>query len=110
MRPTKKQERELAEYREFVVQTEKLRPNFMSRTGSNRTDPAPSKVQVLKPPIGRAFPVSNKVPSFAGSTEVRTQLTYSGTKMLGIGTLHKSNAVPVFSDTEAVEIAQMRRN
>jgi hypothetical protein len=34
---------------------------------------------------------------------------YTGTKMLGIGTMHKSNSVPIFSDEEAIEIATMRR-
>lgn len=34
---------------------------------------------------------------------------YTGTKVKGIGTMHKSNAVPVFSDEEAVEISTMRR-
>jgi hypothetical protein len=27
----------------------------------------------------------------------------------GIGTMHKSNAVPIFSDEQAVDIAKMRR-
>jgi hypothetical protein len=34
---------------------------------------------------------------------------YTGTKIKGIGTMHKSNAVPVFSDEEAKDIASMRR-
>jgi hypothetical protein len=34
---------------------------------------------------------------------------YTGTKVKGIGTMHKSNAVPIFSDEEAVEISRMRR-
>ncbi len=34
---------------------------------------------------------------------------YTGTKMLGIGQLHKSNAVPVFCDQDAIDIAKMRR-
>ena len=34
---------------------------------------------------------------------------YTGDKIIGIGTLHKSNAVPVFSDKEAEEISKMRR-
>jgi hypothetical protein len=34
---------------------------------------------------------------------------YTGTKVLGISTLHKSNGVPVFSQEEAVEISKMRR-
>jgi hypothetical protein len=35
--------------------------------------------------------------------------TYTGSKVKGIGTMHKSNAVPIFSDDEAIEISQMRR-
>ena len=34
---------------------------------------------------------------------------YTGDKMIGIGTLHKSNAVPVFNSEDAVEISRMRR-
>ena len=34
---------------------------------------------------------------------------YTGTAMLGIGTMHKSNSVPIFSDNEAQDIARMRR-
>lgn len=34
---------------------------------------------------------------------------YTGTKVKGIGTMHKSNAVPIFSDEEAVAISSMRR-
>jgi hypothetical protein len=34
---------------------------------------------------------------------------YTGTKVKGIATMHKSNAVPVFSDEEAVAISSMRR-
>ena len=34
---------------------------------------------------------------------------YTGTAMLGIATMHKSNSVPVFSQEDAVEISRMRR-
>jgi hypothetical protein len=34
---------------------------------------------------------------------------YTGTKMLGIGTLHKSNAVPIFCEDDAKDQANMRR-
>jgi hypothetical protein len=34
---------------------------------------------------------------------------YTGTKVKGIATMHKSNAVPVFSDEEAIDISKMRR-
>jgi hypothetical protein len=34
---------------------------------------------------------------------------YTGTAMLGVATMHKSNSVPVFSQEDAVEISRMRR-
>lgn len=34
---------------------------------------------------------------------------YTGSAMLGIGQLHKSNAVPIFAEQDAVDIARMRR-
>lgn len=34
---------------------------------------------------------------------------YTGTKVKGIATMHKSNAVPVFSDEQAIDISKMRR-
>jgi len=34
---------------------------------------------------------------------------YTGTKVKGVGIMHKSNMVPIFSDEEAVEISRMRR-
>jgi hypothetical protein len=34
---------------------------------------------------------------------------YTGDKMIGIATMHKSNAVPVFSSEDAAAIANMRR-
>lgn len=34
---------------------------------------------------------------------------YTGTSIVGIATMHKSNAVPVFSNEDAVEISKMRR-
>lgn len=37
------------------------------------------------------------------------QNTYTGDKIKGIGTMHKSNAVPVFTDNEAKDLATMRR-
>ena len=35
---------------------------------------------------------------------------YTGSNMLGVSTLHKSNSVPVFNDNDLVDHANMRRN
>jgi hypothetical protein len=44
-----------------------------------------------------------------GNTALKPAKLYTGTKVKGIATMHKSNAVPVFSDEEAVDISKMRR-
>lgn len=55
-----------------------------------------------------------KIPSLNNGVDMspafkNQQKVYTGTKIIGIGTMHKSNAVPIFSDSEAQEIASMRR-
>jgi len=44
-----------------------------------------------------------------GSATLAPPKIYTGTKVKGIATMHKSNAVPVFSDEEAIDISKMRR-
>ncbi len=45
----------------------------------------------------------------SGNAVLKPNPVYTGTKVKGIGTMHKSNAVPIFSDEEAVAISSMRR-
>ena len=53
------------------------------------------------------LPTSDRV----GNGFVRETIKYSGTELLGIGTLHKSNAVPIRKGSnDAIHIANMRRN
>jgi hypothetical protein len=44
-----------------------------------------------------------------GAVNVRMPQKYTGDNIVGIGTMHKSNAVPIFSDQEAKDISSMRR-
>jgi hypothetical protein len=44
-----------------------------------------------------------------GAVSTKPSPVYTGSKVIGIGTMHKSNAVPIFSDDEAKEISTMRR-
>jgi hypothetical protein len=47
--------------------------------------------------------------SGGGTATLPPPKVYTGTKVKGIATMHKSNAVPVFSDEEAIDISKMRR-
>ncbi len=44
-----------------------------------------------------------------GNATLAPAKVYTGTKVKGIATMHKSNAVPVFSDEEAQDNSRMRR-
>ena len=63
----------------------------------------------LSTPAGRStahIPSRNTGDGIASTKQIPQ---YTGTKILGIGTMHKSNAVPIFSDEEAQDISKMRR-
>lgn len=67
-------------------------------------------VYKLTTPIGRT--TTNHIKSVGDSTgnaAMAAPKVYTGTKVKGIATLHKSNAVPVFSNEEAQDISRMRR-
>ena len=65
----------------------------------------------LTAPVGRETQrIASLDTGHKGAVKTRDIPQYTGTKIKGIGTMHKSNAVPVFSDEEAVAISQMRRN
>ena len=44
-----------------------------------------------------------------GDTSMPPKKQYTGNKIIGIATLQKSNAVPVFSQQDALDISKMRR-
>ena len=63
----------------------------------------------LSAPAGRTtahIPSRNTGEGIASTKQIPQ---YTGTKIIGIGTMHKSNAVPIFSDQEAQDISKMRR-
>lgn len=76
------------------------------------TKPASGKVVALQTPkpYVRETAYYPSLNSGHHDTSAKPAKVYTGTKMLGIGTMHKSNSVPIFSAEEAVAIATMRRN
>jgi len=87
---------------------EKLSPKFSGK----KIDP---KAKVEKsfpsyaPPAGRETQKIPSLPFTGGPCTKPEQKVYTGDKIKGIGTMHKSNAVPIFSDEQAIDIAKMRR-
>jgi hypothetical protein len=68
----------------------------------------PTQQQVYRRETGPRIPSLNGGRDMSPATKAPDKI-YTGTKIIGIGTMHKSNAVPIFSDNEAKEIGSMRR-
>ena len=64
----------------------------------------------LSTPPGRT--TSTHIPSLntgnTGGTLAAPKI-YTGSEMIGIGQLHKSNAIPIFKKSDAEDLAKMRR-
>jgi hypothetical protein len=73
------------------------------------TAPSLSGNYSLSIPEGRNTTAHIKSVDTGGNATLKEPKVYTGTKVKGIATMHKSNAVPVFSDEEAIDISRMRR-
>jgi len=88
--------------RQGIEQEEKKRGRAMSA-------PSLSSSYSLKIPEGRNTTAHIKSVDTGGNAVLKPSPVYTGTMVKGIATMHKSNAVPVFSDEQAVDISKMRR-
>jgi len=96
------------EWEQRLGNFKKMAPRF-----SRNPTPPPKPTGTLKSgpriPPGRETPhIESRDTGWVPCVKVQDQ-AYTGTKVKGIGTMHKSNAVPVFSDEEARDISKMRR-
>jgi hypothetical protein len=88
--------------RQGVEQEERKRARGLSA-------PSLSSTYSLKIPEGRNTTAHIKSVDTGGNAVLKPSPVYTGTMVKGIATMHKSNAVPVFSDEQAVDISKMRR-
>lgn len=70
--------------------------------------------KVIKDPF-KATTLRRETPKYESGIGIgvggaRKENVYTGTLIKGIATMHKSNAVPIINQEQAVEISQMRRN
>jgi len=63
----------------------------------------------LSVPAGRSTAHIKSLGQDSGVATLAQPKVYTGTKVKGIATMHKSNAVPIFSDKQAIDISKMRR-
>ena len=104
---SKKKKRATAKQRELRDSWEQLLKKYETKPMVSQSDKksfSPPKAFV------RETPHYPSLETMQGScTKPIHGKVYTGTAMIGIGTLHKSNAVPIFNAEEALDQAKMRR-
>jgi len=104
-----KTKKELAEYQAWLDNLNNQKTNFSNKNMGKVTF-NPSNIPKLTTPPGREnVRHPSKVTPGGDCTKPVTGNVYTGTAMIGIGTLHKSNAVPIFTNEDAKDQANMRR-
>ena len=102
-KPNAKQKALAAEWQDLVNRTKTI--SFAQK----RTKTISSAQNLTPKPFVRE---TKHIPSLNTgyyNTYKKPDMYYTGDKMKGIGTLHKSNAVPIFTDEDAKDQASMRR-
>lgn len=97
--------KDIQQYEEWLKSVNSMSTSFAKKPVNT---PMP-KYQSPKVPDSRS---TRNIPSLQTNecdTSAKPNKVYTGDKMLGIGTLHKSNAVPIFRKEDAKDQANMRR-
>lgn len=93
------------QHEEWLMSINSMSTNFSKNKSTKFSKVTP----MFTVPPGRETPkLSSLDTGFIACTKT-FQNEYTGDKIKGIGTMHKSNAVPVFTDNEAKDLATMRR-
>jgi hypothetical protein len=103
---------EAAKARELDASWKELKKNWgveLEEKKRSRAMKAPTLTYSLSIPPGRSTAHIPSRDTGGGVATLAPAKVYTGTKVKGIATMHKSNAVPVFSNEEAVDISRMRR-
>ena len=74
-----------------------------------RLDVSRLESDLFSNPSGSTIPHSDAGVGYHPSMGKRKENVYTGTEIIGIAQMHKSNAVPIRGKKQAIEIARMRR-
>lgn len=98
--------RRLGSKTKTLAQYEAYRSGKLRRSRGKVLPKSPMEATTLRRETPK-IPSGDTYESFSGGN--RKEMKYTGDKLMGIATMHKSNMVPVFKQEDAEEIARMRR-
>ena len=87
---------------------------FLRKMGVNSRSSAGLEQRSSKPWVAGSSPAESTTPKTSDviptNCFAKPRQQYSGTKIIGIATMHKSNLVPISNKKDAENISKMRRN
>ena len=96
-----------------LIAAEKEHEKFLKRMGVGSRSSAGSEQRSSKPWVTGSSPVesanSKPLVMYDPSMAKKEEKVYTGTEIIGIAQMHKSNAVPIRNKKSAEEVAKMRR-
>lgn len=98
-------------WKKKIAEIDKLSSTKYSRESkvvNKSSDRATLDLKIKTPPGRETVYIASQDTGWVACTR-KTDQEYTGTAIVGISTLHKSNGIPVFSQQEAEEVAKMRR-
>lgn len=97
--------KDIQQYQEWLSSVNSMSTGFSKSSVSVQS----KKLQTPKVPENRSTKNIPSLQTLECDTAAKPTKVYTGDKMIGIGTLHKSNAVPIFRKEDAKDQANMRR-
>jgi hypothetical protein len=106
--PKRKPKKPNAKARALKANWEEILKKYEVKPTNKKSDyRKPTDVRVMR--SGSDLSHIGSVDSGIGHAVKKASPVYTGDAMIGIGQLHKSNAIPVFSQEDAIDISKMRR-
>ena len=108
---TNTKKRKVSKKTKSQLAAERKHEKFLKKMGISSRSSAGLEQRSSKPWVTGSSPVESTKPKvvYDSSMSKKKENVYTGTEIIGIAQMHKSNAVPVRGKKQATEIANMRR-
>ena len=109
---TNTKKRKVRKKTQSLLAAERAHEKYLKKMGIGSRSSVGSEQRSSKPWVTGSSPVESTKPKvvYDSSMAKKEEMVYTGTEIIGIAQMHKSNAVPVRGKKQATEIANMRRN
>ena len=109
---TNNKKRKASKKTQSQLAAEREHEKFLKKMGIGSRSSVGLEQRSSKPWVTGSSPVESAKPKvvYDSSMAKKEEKVYTGTEIIGIAQMHKSNAVPVRGKKQATEVATMRRN